>query len=329
MPELYIHSEKINSIFQLLGKKEDDISFSVGYAFSKCNPFLNIFLKRLNLGIPIDLDRIKIRLQEYEKKKGFTDFELIQEGDFHLIIEAKRGWVFPTKEQLSKYESRPSFQESKVKEKRIIVFNESNEAFCNANFKLDIINNVPIEVISWSNIQEMANYSLAKGSNREKNILKELIIYLKIVGTMQNVDSNLVYVVSLGSGKFKNWEIGWKDIVNRKKYYFHPVGGGSGGWPNEPPNYIAFRYDGKLQTIHHIDDYEVFTNPHEYLPEIPSEIWNPHYLYKLGPAINPPKETRSGKKIIRSMRVWAMLDLLLTSKTIQEARDKTKERLNS
>ena len=44
-----------------------------------------------------------------------------------------------------------------------------------------------------------------------------------------------------------------QDIVNKKRIYFHPVGGGPGGWPSEPPNYIAFRYGGKLQTIHHID----------------------------------------------------------------------------
>jgi len=51
---------------------------------------------------PIHIDKIEIRLQKFEKSKGFTDFEIIQEGDFHLIIEAKRGWVFPTYHQLKK-----------------------------------------------------------------------------------------------------------------------------------------------------------------------------------------------------------------------------------
>ena len=37
---------------------------------------------------------------------------------------------------------------------------------------------------------------------------------------MQNIDSNLVYVVSLGSKKLKNWEIGWQDIVNKKHNIF-------------------------------------------------------------------------------------------------------------
>ena len=34
MTELYIFNDKIESVFQLIGKKENDISYSVGYAFA-------------------------------------------------------------------------------------------------------------------------------------------------------------------------------------------------------------------------------------------------------------------------------------------------------
>lgn len=142
---------------------------------------------------------------------------------------------------------------------------------------------------------------------------------------MQNVHSNKVFVVSLGSGMPQKWEISWQDIVNKKRKYFHPVGGSAGGWPSEPPNYIAFRYGGKLQTIHHIDKYEVFTDPNSIFDEIPKEVWPPHYLYSLGDPIIPAKEVKTGA-IYPSGRVWAMLDLLLTCDTISDARDKTQER---
>ncbi len=60
---------------------------------------------------------------------------------------------------------------------------------------------------------------------------------------------------------------------------------------------------------------------------MPDENWNDdHFVFDLGPAIIPNKEIRTGKGIYRNGRVWAAIDLLLTSDTMTEARDKTKER---
>ena len=71
--------------------------------------------------------------------------------------------------------------------------------------------------------------------------------------------------------------------------------------------------------------YEVFRNPHEKLPEIPKVEWQPHFLYKLGPAFGPDKEVKTGK-IYPNGRVWCMLDTLFTEDTIFDARDVSKKR---
>ena len=140
---------------------------------------------------------------------------------------------------------------------------------------------------------------------------------------MQNQESNLVYVVSLGASTPEWSQLSWRDIVIKKKHYFHPVGG---GWPKDPPNYLGFRYDGKLQSIHHIESWQIVDNMHEAFPEINAVGWEPHFLYTLGDSIIPQKEVKTGK-IYPSGRVWAMLDLLLTCSTISEARDLTQKRL--
>ena len=140
---------------------------------------------------------------------------------------------------------------------------------------------------------------------------------------MQKIDSNWVYVVSLGRWKRKGWKISWIDIVEKRKRYFHPIG--VSGWPKEPPNYIAFRYYGELQSIHHIEDYDVLTNMHTKIPEIPDEEWEEHFLYKLGPGFWPEHEVKTGN-IWSNGRVWCMLDTLFTSETIAEARDISYER---
>lgn len=68
-------------------------------------------------------------------------------------------------------------------------------------------------------------------------------------------------------------------------------------------------------------------NMHDEIPEIPDGEWDvPHFIYKLGPAISPPKEVKTGN-IYPQGRVWCHLDALLTCDTIFEARDLTKKRM--
>jgi hypothetical protein len=80
---------------------------------------------------------------------------------------------------------------------------------------------------------------------------------------MQNVTSNLVYVVSLSPRKLGGSGLSSRDIAVEHDRYFHPMGGGRGGWPKTPPNYLRFRFDGRLQQIRHVESYEVVHNAAE------------------------------------------------------------------
>jgi hypothetical protein len=142
--------------------------------------------------------------------------------------------------------------------------------------------------------------------------------------TMQNPKSNMVFVVAIRSGTNPGWRISSIDIVEKLRRYFHPAG--TGGWPKEPPNYIGFRYKGRLQSIHHIEGYEIVTDLHKVSPKIPTGLWDPMFVYRLGPAIRPQEEVKTGR-IFRAGRVRCMLDSLLTCKTISAARDLTQRRL--
>lgn len=327
MADLLIFNRKVESLFQLIGRKENHISYSVGYALSYSSKLLELFVKSLGIKSHFRASEVSINLQLHEDNGGFTDFEIVH-PDFHIIIEAKRGWTFPSQPQLLKYVNRSSFSKSPVKNKMLVIFNESTAAFTKAHFQLTTLQGIPIQVISWNDIRNMILKSIQNKPYSENFILNQLVAYIDQISTMQKKGSNLVYVVSLGPGIPKNsdWRITFRDIVNKKKKYFHPVGGGPQGWPAEPPNYIAFRYDGKLQSIHHITSYQVFTDPSQHIPQIPKGSWDLHYLYDLGPAICPNHTVITGSRIPRSMRVWAAIDLLLSCKSIEEARDKTKLR---
>ena len=142
---------------------------------------------------------------------------------------------------------------------------------------------------------------------------------------MQTQESNWVFVVSLGTSKPEDCDLTWIEIVQNHMKYFHPLGGN--GWPKEPPNYIAFRYYGQLQSIHHIEGYAVTKNLHAEIPEMPDYVEDcDFFVYKLGPAIVPTKAVKTGN-IYASGRKWAMLDTLLTADTIAEACNISKARL--
>jgi len=98
------------------------------------------------------------------------------------------------------------------------------------------------------------------------------------------------------------------------------------------PNYLGFRYGGKLQRIHHVEKYEIVYDLAKYIPEVNARKWrkahgeHPKILYWLGPAIVPSCEVKTGN-IFSAGRLWAALDLLLTSPTVADACTKTKKRL--
>ncbi len=82
----------------------------------------------------------------------------------------------------------------------------------------------------------------------------------------------------------------------------------------------------KLQSIHHIESYDVTRNLHTEFEEMPDEkCAEDYFVYKLGPAIKPDHVVKTGN-LYATGRVWAMIDTLLTANSISEARDISKER---
>ena len=332
MTQLIVHGQKVDTVFELLGSNENAMTYSLGWALAECDVFSQKLAEMLGLSDGFS-DAMHIRLQEFASQKGFTDIEIIDPGRFHIVIEAKRGFNIPCTGQLEKYADRLLASLDTKARKMLLVLAESDrkEQWL-ARHVPEHVKQVEVKAISWKQFQNMANECVAKASKHsEKRLLRQLIEYLEKVTTMQNQTSNLVYVVSVSDEVFfKDIGLSFIDVIEKRQKYFHPFGK---GWPIEPPNYIAFRYRGKLQSIHHIESYTVIGDFQEAfnLPS-PHLIKPPHYLYELGPAIHPPKEVRTIDKskgytqIQRSARCECFIDLLLTCDSISEALEKTKRR---
>ena len=323
MGTLELNNHEIKSVFGLLGEKENDISFSVAWALSKCPFFLKGFIEKV-AHIAVDPSLVKINLQHYEKDGGITDIELESPGKLFIIIEAKRGWILPGERQLGAYKKRRSFSQSNAAIKKFVVLSDYKKPYVGNCGELTYLEKSKAEILSWEEVARIAARSKQGSSHREKHLIDELLIYLREVVYMQKIDSNWVFIVSLGSYLPRGWKISFIDLVEKKKLYFHSVG--KRGWPKEPPNYIAFRYYGKLQSIHRIEDWDVVRNMHGRIREIPKGDWGEDYfLYKLGKRFAPGHEVKTGG-IYANGRVWCMLDTLFTCKTIKQARDISKTR---
>lgn len=326
MSVLKAYGKDVISIFHLIGNKENDITKSICWIFQQCPEVLNMFVKEIfdTIKYPdINVDETIISFQKYDcENNGITDIEITDNENFYIIVEAKYGWEMPGCAQLKKYSERKDFKNSKVKHRAIVTISECKSFF--ADLQLKKINvGVPLKHISWEVLINLINDTRLTVNNKQKYLIDEFAIYLKEIAKMQKKESNWVYVVALSSLKLENINLTSIDIVKKYNKYFCPVGN---GWPKEPPNYIAFRFNGKLQSIHHIEDYEITDNIHEIIPVLPDKQWDyPHFVYTLGPAIIPGRVIKTGK-LYRNGRVWAMLDTLLTYNTIAEARDISKNR---
>jgi hypothetical protein len=184
--EIRLHSRPVHTVFDLLGDKEDDVTYSVGWGLAQSDAFANALLARAygkrKVGEPT-----AIRLQESAKDQGRTDIE-IETDDLHLIIEAKRGWQLPDRSQLKLY--LPRLRKTQPKEPLLVVIAESSAEWVTTQSMPASIDGIPIRYLSWGEVAALAAATAQKSkTNNEKRLLRELHQYLKGLMNMQDVTS--------------------------------------------------------------------------------------------------------------------------------------------
>ena len=112
MTTLLRFKRPVATIFDLLGSREDDQTYALGFVLSRSHVFLSMFLARL-LGEPCDsVDSGIVSLQSIEGEHGRTDIQLVMPHRLFGIVEAKVGANFPSTEQLAKYRAFLDKQEA-------------------------------------------------------------------------------------------------------------------------------------------------------------------------------------------------------------------------
>jgi len=301
MATISLYGNKIDSVFQLLGNHENDITKSIAFVLSRCPAFLNeVLLRTLGNSVHYSLDKVNICCQGAEDE-GITDVELVESGVFHIVFEAKCGLILPSHEQLQKYAN----DLNKENEANKYIWTLSDVASCIAEERLEReISGIQIHHISYSEVRKVAEESLKKSTHKQMWILKELNTYLERITSMSKQHSNTVYVVAIKGDSIKEHD--------KDRTYHCPIGGQ--GYLKEPENYIGFHYAGRLQYINHVDKVENYKNGEGKMM----------FKFFLGPDIVPTKMVRTGGRLWG--KCYCDIDLLLTSDTILEAKSKTDKR---
>lgn len=108
MVELRLHGSTVDTVFDLIGRNENDMTFALGWGLTRNEAILRRFVERVAAGMVIE-PPIVVELQEHDRADGgFTDVALLS-NNLHVIVEAKRGWDPPSQAQLQRYEGgRPT-----------------------------------------------------------------------------------------------------------------------------------------------------------------------------------------------------------------------------
>lgn len=315
------------NVFELMGKNENSATFALAWTLEQSPRLARILCSKIFSG-RIPEPEPEIQVQAHGKDKGFTDIEIRWGDEFHVVIEAKVGWVPAGKGQLLRYKSRFNLEKLQASNVALVSVSAATESIARTRL-VEEIEGIQVKHLSWGALRMLAKQAHAVVTTYEEKLwLRQLTDHLSSYAAMNRVRDNKVYVVSLGSGPMKKGgKETWIDVVVKDGRYFHPVGN---HWPAQPPNYIGFRYKGQLQSVHRIEKFEVVTDVSEI-----NESWvktsRAHFVYVLGPAIRPAKKLEAGTNadsVKQSARVWCAIDTLLSGEfdTLGEARDATKKR---
>src|ERR1035437_725921 len=144
----------VQTIFDLLGDKENDMTFSLGWLLSHSERFLASLLEDLT-GRPFDsvADGL-VRLQTGRVECGITDVEIEVRTDIVVVFEAKRGVALPGLTQLQKYAA--ILGRKQVIERLLVALTNATPAYAKSAMPVLSIHNVRLVHRSWREIKAIA-----------------------------------------------------------------------------------------------------------------------------------------------------------------------------
>ena len=312
MASLTRYGAEVGSAFSLLGQNENDLTAALGFTMARCSALSHAVLSRIWPALG-DNEDISFAL-DVRADIGRTDLE-VRWPSALVIFEAKRDWLLPTTGQLAQYVSRIHRSGAGA----LVSLSQASAELAETQLPTEI-QGVPVVHLPWRDVLADIAAARAVCRGRERIWLEELYTYLMEVIRMRTVADSMVYSVVLSEDRPGGEDTPtYREFVTDHLCYFHPYG--VGGWPTDPPNFMAFRWAGAVQRIHRIMQADVVPTIRDRFPYLPENDASdrPHAVYDLGPRIPPLEPVPNGAGIYPSSRLWVLLDQLQTALTLKDA----------
>ena len=326
MTELTRHSSAVPSVYSLMGTLENDLTAALGYTLTRSPTLRADVLARVWPTVTPPAAGEATLALEVRGSEGRTDLQMHLPGAL-VIFEAKGGWIVPTARQLAQYAGRITEHEHPAGGVLVTLSQASGDLATACGLPASI-DGIPVVHLPWTEVLDDITAARRTCRGTERVWLDELHAYLKEVIRMRSPKDCTTYCVVLNRAKpGDGGDRTFLEYVTDGHCYFHPYGAGN-GWPAEPPNFMAFRWDGHVQRIHRVTHAEVIPSLLQRFPDVPANevTTTPHAVYTLGPRIPPFDPIPTGKNY-RAARLWVLLDQLQTAPTLADAIDGTRQLL--
>ena len=266
---LHVGSKPVATVFDLLGSAENDLTYALGWALAKAAGFARILMIDA-FGQDVG-EVVAVNLQRFGPDGGFTDIEVVATGG-HLIVEAKRGWQVPQLVQLERYRNRPAGVPAVL-----LSLSAASRDWALRQGRLPrALGDVRVDHRSWGDLARLADTSANRATGTSKQLLRDLALYTKGVSRIRDVSSNWAYCVVLAQARMHGSTATWMDVPLVHRRYTHPY---DKHWPTTPPNYLAFRWRGKVRQFNHVENTLVVDDLSEALGQLflraPSPVRTP------------------------------------------------------
>ena len=166
-------------------------------------------------GIEMTDTAATVHLQEIVPGTGRTDVELQVGGEIHIIIEAKRAWQLPSDAQLAQYVRR--LRSSNAQTRLILVLTDCSRDYVGVKGAPTSLLGTHICYRSWADFVRIASDCRKRCTPAQRILVNEVLAYLKELITMQQIDSNRAYVVSLSHEQPEGWKTSWINVVRKQR----------------------------------------------------------------------------------------------------------------